>query len=153
MLSENNNEFSCLKTTTCVAQVWITENIFKEKASKYGLRFCMKFFKPSCCTETPAVQFHGETTLYHFTHCHRGWIRLLKTRFLILRLPRCIMCGWCVSQNYGITGRVRMRYLTLSLVLLFIFSQFGDDSIRCFYNPRTKHSDANRFVVNGGLAL
>lgn len=28
VLSEKNNEFNCLKTTTFVIQVWIIENIF-----------------------------------------------------------------------------------------------------------------------------
>lgn len=71
MLSEKNNEFNCLKATTFVTQVWIIENIFKEKSlQNVGCDSACSFSSHTAAhrdTHSPVLRATNLATLHTFS--------------------------------------------------------------------------------------
>lgn len=66
MLSEKNNEFSCLKTTNFAIRVWIIENIFMENVFKLRAEVLHAVLQAVLLhTQMPTAQFWGNLTSLH----------------------------------------------------------------------------------------
>lgn len=100
-------------------------------------------------TDSPVPRATSLVSLHPF---YRGWMRLLKTRLLILRLSGCVLVGVVCAAEPRDHRQGYNEIFSIKLDTFHIFTAQGWHW--GFYNPRTKpSSDRSCFVVDGGLAL
>lgn len=108
MLSEKNNEFNCLKATTFVTQVWIIENIFKEKSlQNVGCDSACSFSSHTAAhrdTHSPVLRATNLATLHTFSQRVNEVVKDQIINPQIIQMYACVddVCPRTVVSQAGL---------------------------------------------------